>query len=156
MIKGIIGGLFLFHLHHMKSHNWLLMLDSKFEEFLSTRDGWYPKLNDQDVFNAVFSIQPDAFRVLSCDWNVQIHARINTLIACSKGIDFHWYSNNGMPVRFEDIPLNCVESERRKIFSCTKKAKILHFMAQSYKAFDAFQYYSHFWRTYEQLSWTVF
>lgn len=40
------------------------------------------KLNDQDIFNVVFALHPGMLRVLSCDWNVQYHARLNTMMAC--------------------------------------------------------------------------
>ena len=90
-------------------------------------------MNDQDVFNAVLSIRTDILRIISCDWNIQTHARINSLLACSRGIDFAQYSQSGTPLRFEDIPFNCEESKRRNIFTCEKRAKVLHFMAQSYK-----------------------
>jgi hypothetical protein len=46
------------------------------------RPDWSVKLNDQDIFNVVFALHPGMLRVLSCDWNVQYHARLNTMMAC--------------------------------------------------------------------------
>jgi hypothetical protein len=59
--------------------------------------------------------------------------------------------------RFEDIPLNCPESRRRRIFVCEKRCKVLHYMAQSYATYiDAYiGYYGGFWQVFGQMSWTV-
>lgn len=43
---------------------------------------WKALLNDQDIFNTIFGIFPGQWRVLNCSWNVQFHARLNSLISC--------------------------------------------------------------------------
>jgi hypothetical protein len=54
-----------------------------------------------------------------------------------------------------DIPLNCDESKNDNIFVCTKRASVLHFMAQSYNENDFMRYYSGFWDSYSNLSWSL-
>ena len=46
------------------------------------RGRWEAKQNDQDVFNAVMTLRPQWFRVLPCAWNVQFHARLNSVTKC--------------------------------------------------------------------------
>jgi hypothetical protein len=37
----------------MQSNNWDDILNQSFSKFLSLNLDWYPKLNDQDVFNVI-------------------------------------------------------------------------------------------------------
>ena len=108
---------------------------------------WEPSLNDQDIFNVFFKTNSSMLRMLPCEWNVQFHARLNTIIQC---ID---YTENS-DYRFSSIPKNCGNTVNKNIFVCDKQPKILHFMAQSYKDYDFFEYYSSFWSDYKSLSWT--
>ena len=91
-------------------------------------------------------------RILPCEWNVQFHARINTIIECLPAANI-----SGRNLTFAHIPLNCPQSELKKIFACNKKAKVLHFMAQSYKEYisEYLLYYSSFWRSYNEMSWEI-
>lgn len=80
----------MLHLEKMHRVNWLNdLLIPQVNHFRSMiRDGpsdrmWEAKLNDQDIFNAALAVAPQYFRILSCEWNVQIHARINTMIHCA-------------------------------------------------------------------------
>ena len=43
---------------------------------------WEAKLNDQDVFNAIMTLIPHYYYILPCQWNIQLHARINTFSYC--------------------------------------------------------------------------
>jgi hypothetical protein len=108
---------------------------------------WEPSLNDQDIFNVFFKSNSSLLRILPCEWNVQFHARLNTIIQC---ID---YASDNNSYRFSNIPKSCGNTVHSNIFVCEKQPKILHFMAQSYKDYDFFEFYSSFWSDYMSLSW---
>jgi hypothetical protein len=128
---------------------------------VAAESSWSASLNDQDVFNAFFAQYPGALYVLPCEWNVQYHARLNSFVACSaetvksllaKRAD----GTHSGSITANMVSLSCPESERRQIAVCSGKAKILHFMAQTYKVHSDFlQYYSDFWKTYSRLSWNI-
>lgn len=125
---------------------------------------WEPKLNDQDVFNALMLYQPQWFSILPCSWNIQFHARINSLLHCTPEILYQkqvWDAQNSsetdffqtMGMTLEDIPLSCENSRRHNIFVCEDRAKIIHYMAKSYRNNHQFHYYDGVWEFFEMLSW---
>lgn len=110
---------------------------------------WEPRLNDQDIFNVFFKSNGHILRILSCDWNIQLHARINTIIQC---LDYP--TNGDNTYRFSKIPKKCANSINNNIFVCEKQPKCVHFMAQSYIDYDFLEFYSGFWLNYKTLSWS--
>ena len=139
-----------------KASNWDGLFESAFRNYLTANRGWNPQLNDQDIFNAVLASDKELKKmlyILPCEWNVQFHARLNTLIACLKTAFL-----NSSDLKLNEVPLNCDESRKKHVFACPKRAKVVHFMAQSYTiASEIFGYYTSFWHSFNQLSWnTVF
>ena len=92
---------------------------------------WEAKQNDQDILNVVMELRPSWFRVLPCEWNVQFHARINSISKCLPTFlpsivtdamatytaatssdafvsqrQFLLQAN----LRFSDVPLNCLRN----------------------------------------------
>jgi len=115
---------------------------------------WEPSLNDQDVFNVFFKYNGNMLRILPCEFNVQFHAchaRLNTIIQC---LD---YVNNDdeqqqKSTHFSDIPKSYTDSINANIFTCERQPKVLYFMAQAYKDYNFFEFYSNFWNEYHDLS----
>ena len=109
---------------------------------------WEPRLNDQDVFNAVFSRRPDLAGCFDCEWNLQYHAHMNTRRICEAA------ENKNSPQSGDGesaaSSLNCDASQQKGLFLCRKRPKVAHFMAGSYKRGGAV-YYSQFWQSYESL-----
>lgn len=148
-----------------------LALDSIATFRASIDSSWDARLNDQDIYNVVFSLHPELVRILPCEWNVQLHARINSLIYCHLDMpgrreslkekplhghppsDYLFFQSNQR--RLDDVDLNCAESRRKKIFVCPKKAKVLHFMSGTYNSYNFLLYYSFYWDMYKLLSWTL-
>jgi len=123
---------------------------------------WSASLNDQDVFNAFFSQHPGALYILPCEWNVQYHARLNSFIACSADVvksrlaERDASGGTSGAITASMVPLSCPESDAREIAVCPGKAKILHYMAQTYTIYSDFlQYYNGFWKTFAGLSWNI-
>ena len=130
--NGFIGGIMMFNITRMKYRNWEIQWRNKFQEFRSTQpDAWYPKLNDQDVFNAILSTKPEWAYPLPCEWNLQYHAYMNAIRLCGR----------------DSGTLNCKKLHAEKKFVCPKRPAVVHFMAQSY--FNNIEYYSTFWKTVE-------
>jgi len=159
---GIICGVMMLDLARMHTRGWEAMMYSALDSFRHTHSpSWQPKLNDQDVFNAVLTVHPQLFRPLPCEWNVQIHARINTMLACMDGIlppdralALEHFSSAAITV--EAVPLNCEAAVQRQVFACERRAKILHFMAQAHSGDYSFlRYYAGFWEVFKSLSWQV-
>jgi hypothetical protein len=137
---------------------------------------WTVKLNDQDIFNVILTYHPSLLNILPCRWNVQYHARLNSILACMPGTAAIKYEESyrhrqkeqveisstistatpPLPFFVSDVPSNCDKSIQQNVFMCDSKASILHFMAQSYKAGGSgLGFYNGFWRIYEQLSWNM-
>jgi hypothetical protein len=116
------------------------------------------------VFNAVFTVVPQHLMILPCEWNHQLHARLNTFAYCAgELISSHQLSHGHQQVNIshdivkyvEDIPLNCERSASHNMFVCESRAKILHFMAQTYQDYDFVRYFSQFWKMYQKLAWNL-
>ena len=130
---------------------------------------WEVSLNDQDVFNILLLYDSQYFMVLDCAWNVQFHARLNSFIQCYPELLLNDYgvkfSNgedmlrvlNDHTITIDMIPVECEASNKAQIFVCSKRPKVLHFMAQSYKEnnYCFANYYCHFWQSYVDLSWHI-
>ena len=79
---------------------------------------WVPKLNDQDIFNAVLSLAPSTWSaVLPCEWNVQWFAHANSQRLCYSGAA-------------AASPLNCPVLLAEGMFHCPRSPAVVHFMAQ--------------------------
>ena len=155
--------------------NWTNLIIKSIIDYKSIQDSigipnWEAELNDQDIFNIIILQFSELFLILPCEWNVQFHARMNTLIKCHHHIidnfninsdnnNNNYNSNNWRDyfrenyVDLNNIPYNCEESRKSSIFVCEKKAKVIHFMAQSYKngIYNFAHYYSFFWESYNDL-----
>merc|ERR1711865_1279259 len=78
--NGYIGGILMLNLKKIK------LLETPFNEFVTealneflhiereTHPNWNPQLNDQDIFNAVFTMRPELVHVIDCRWQLQFHA----------------------------------------------------------------------------------
>ena len=106
---------------------------------------WVAKLNDQDLFNVYFYYNVKELYILPCEWNIQVHARLNTFIACaSDTIKPLIMSRNQQQqqqlqpvgiIKANMVPLNCEASKKKELFVCTNRVKVLHYMAQVYAYF---------------------
>ena len=101
----------------------------------STQAQWTAKLNDQDLLNVFYTHRPELLYVLPCEWNVQYHARLNTLLHCGspvvKGLlSLESASLPSRGVTVDRVPLNCAASRERRLYACPRRAKVLHYMAQ--------------------------
>ena len=158
----------LLHLQKMQLINFSDILIDGIKEFKLMYDlNWEAKLNDQDIFNALFSMYPQYMHILPCHWNIQIHARINSLIYCNQNIpgrklfqstmidssayDYEFF--NQYERKISQVPLNCKESVKNNIFVCTQPAKILHFMAQTYRHYNFLDFYPNLWDNYSKMQW---
>ena len=94
-------------------------------------------MNDQDVFNSIFTQLPALVHALPCEWNLQYHAFQEQLRICGTDPD----------------NLGCKEARDRGMFLCRKKPGVVHFMAQSYKVDneDVFNYYLDFYNAMKNL-----
>ena len=159
---GIIGGIMGLNFKRMTDVDWKSYLCQQTQQYLQMYPGWVPQLNDQDVFNALAEGDSSIVHILPCEWNVQIHARINSIIYCAGEIIrgastpnlMDYFSSRRLSVG--DIPLNCDESARREIFVCERRASVLHYMGGSHTVEHGFmQYYSGFWKAFADLRWNL-
>ena len=207
---GVIGGIMLLHIDRMRVGDWLhaalvpAVLDyqrrvaapfaadsnSGNSSGNSTSSGsgsgqgapvWEAQMNDQDLFNAALTVAPQHFRILPCAWNVQFHARLNTVMLCAhralpqagEGLGNDTSARDALSVfappaaiaakqaalarrtvTDTDIPLNCPESAARRVFVCEARPKVLHFMAKSYSVDNVlWGYFAGFWKAYARLGW---
>ena len=164
--NGIIGGIMALNFRRMGEIDWSTYLVRELRRYISKHEGWRPQLNDQDIFNALADSDGSIMHILPCEWNVQMHARINSIIYCASELFLQstngevpsdlmeFFSNTSLSIG--DIPLNCDESARRGVFVCERRARVLHFMAGSHSVDNAFmQYYAGFWRAYADLGWNL-
>jgi len=129
---GMIGGIILLDLKKMRQKQWQMTWHQNFRQFLENQGkGWSPTLNDQDVFNAVFSVSPQLLHILPCEWNLQYHAYMNSIRLCGPE------------------SLNCEAALHQNVYVCPRHPKIVHFMAGSYNASP--QFYNSFWKVYKDM-----
>jgi len=163
---GIIGGIMLIHLDRIQDRylgeRWLDVAADSVAKYRSERPDWKVKLNDQDIFNVMFTTHPAMLKVLGCEWNVQFHARLNTFIQCyvEAWEKLQLVDSDMKPEGAWDVPLNCDRSRERNIFVCEKTARVLHYMAGSYSdgseaGVGVMQYYHNAWSFYYNLGWAM-
>ena len=106
-------------------HNFDNVVSESLREFLyiekETHPNWNPQLNDQDIFNAVFTMRPELVHVIDCRWQLQFHAFQEHRRLC-----------DGAPF-FNEYDFSCPASKQAGMFLCKKNPGVVHFMAQSYK-----------------------
>ena len=135
---GYIGGIMAFDVNKLREFDFWRVWREELKLFMQDQEEnggekqWEPRLNDQDVFNAVLSRKPEMGGVFDCSWNLQYHAYMNAKRVCEE--------EGGGGV-------NCDKSEGLGLFVCRKRAKVAHFMAGSYKRGGGV-YYSQFWQSY--------
>ena len=78
---GLIGGIMCLRIDRMKEIDWPSLFVQTFIEYRGGSN-WKAQLNDQDIFNAVFTMLPQHLYILPCEWNVQLHARLNSILFC--------------------------------------------------------------------------
>eukprot|EP00943_MAST-04B_sp_MAST-4B-sp1_P008167 g8167.t1 len=125
---------------------WQSLVEKSISEYIKMKadldlevESWNPQMNDQDIFNSIFSLNPELVYALPCQYNIQFHAFQEHLRMC--GMD---NTNN----------IECDEAKNTGMFLCKRRPAIIHFMAQSYR--DQGQmgksYYSGFWQAMKQLN----
>jgi hypothetical protein len=63
----------MFNMTRIHHDHWEEYLDTGLKQFIGKQpEGWSPELNDQDVFNAVFTSHPQLVLPLPCEWNLQV------------------------------------------------------------------------------------
>ena len=152
---GIIGGVMLFNLTRIGNMSYIDNIISNLTAYADNFKDmkWEPSLNDQDVFNVFFKYNGNMLRILPCEFNVQFHARLNTIIQCLDYVNDD-DEQQQKPTRFSNIPKSCTDSINANIFTCEQQPKVLHFMAQAYKDYNFFEFYSNFWNDHQDLSWS--
>jgi hypothetical protein len=114
---------------------------------------WSAKYNDQDIFNLLYTLHAYLFHILPCEWNIQYHARLNSIIYCNHYIN--WNTDNILHT-LNEIPLNCKESRQKHFFVCPREPKVLHYMASSYSVDGSYlMYFNGYWNMYEKLNWNI-
>lgn len=131
--NGHIGGIIMLNFTRMRAaaaaqeagaeageDGWMEVVAAGLHEYLARPEsvGWNPQLNDQDIFNALFSVRPELIFTLPCQWNLQFHAFTEQMRVCDSDIS----------------RANCDEARRLGMFLCRRRPAVLHFMASSYKS----------------------
>ena len=132
--NGYIGGIIMLDLEKMKllssgkgmqEQSFDKIVHTSLEEFLQiereTDPLWNPQLNDQDIFNAMFTMRPELVHTIDCKWQLQFHAFQENRRLCD-GAAF-----------YNEQDSSCPASKKAGMFLCKKKPALVHFMAQSYK-----------------------
>ena len=131
----------MLHLARMRATGWEARWRRAFGAWQREQPpSWSPRLNDQDVFNAVFAHEPGAVHALPCEWNLQYHAYMAQVRLCG-GVGAGSGAGAGADV---DVDVNCGAALARGIFVCPRPPAIVHFMAQSYRTTTP-SYYSEYW-----------
>ena len=75
--NGYIGGIIMLHLERMRGMDWEQRWRAAFRDWRASQPSdWAPRLNDQDIFNAVFTRWPAAVHALPCEWNLQVRCAL--------------------------------------------------------------------------------
>jgi hypothetical protein len=145
--NGFIGGIVMLNFERMgRGDGWQSLVEKSISKYIKMKadldlevESWNPQMNDQDIFNSIFSLNPELVYALPCQYNIQFHAFQEHLRMC--GMD---NTNN----------IECDEAKNTGMFLCKRRPAIIHFMAQSYR--DQGQlgksYYSGFWQAMKQLN----
>ena len=148
--NGFIGGIIMLNFTRMGwGDGWHALIERSLGQFLETRnedeketESWNPQMNDQDIFNSIFSLHPRYVFPLPCQWNLQFHAFQEQVRMCGA----------------DTSKLDCPTAKAEGMFLCRRRPAVVHFMAQSYRVLDhgmgsvATDYYSNFWRAMDDLN----
>ncbi len=145
--NGFIGGIVMLNFKRMgRGDGWQDLVEKSITKYIKMKDdleveveSWNPQMNDQDIFNSIFSLHPELVYPLPCQYNIQFHAFQEHLRTC--GMDT---TKN----------IECDEAKKVGMFLCKRRPAIVHFMAQSYRDQGAMgkSYYSGFWQAMKQLN----
>jgi len=148
--NGYIGGIIMLNLKKIK------LLETPFNEVVTealneflhiereTDPDWNPQLNDQDIFNAVFTMRPELVYTIDCKWQLQFHAFQESRRLCD-GASF-----------FNEDESSCPASQKAGLFLCKKKPGLVHFMAQTYKTRTSGpSYYTEFHGAMAKVPWSL-
>ena len=134
--NGYIGGIMMFNISRMEAAGWEARWKGELRAFIESKGReWVPKLNDQDIFNAVISRNPQWAAPLPCEFNLQYHAYMNSRRICEA----------------QGEALNCEAALQKGIFVCPRHPSVVHFMSQSYLGSDL-SYYQSFWHAVAGMS----
>ena len=145
--NGFIGGIVMMNFTRMSyGVGWHSLIEKSLAKYIKMQanldveaESWNPQMNDQDVFNSIFSLHPEKVYALPCQYNIQFHAFQEHLRVC--GMD---NTNN----------IECNAAKDAGMFLCRRKPAIVHFMAQSYRDTGEMgkSYYSGFWQAMNDLN----
>ena len=90
---------------------------------------WEAKLNDQDVFNAIMTLIPHYYYILPCQWNIQLHARINTFSYCLEELMSEanisvYHTHNSIHHTHSNIHSNINNSARNSMHSSSDTSSV--------------------------------
>ena len=144
--NGHIGGIIMLNftkMSNISNRSWNDTLTAGIHEFLARERAfdpeWNPQLNDQDIFNSLFTVRPELVHTIPCEWNLQYHAYQEHQRICGE------VANGGLVG-------DCDESRRMNMFMCRRPPAVVHFMAQSYRTKPTgLSYYLDFYRAMERL-----
>ena len=140
--NGYIGGIMAFDKKRMLEVGWEALWKAKLHEFIELRrsshheEDWEPNLNDQDIFNAIFTLSPELAGNFGCSWNWQYHAFMNVNRLCER----EW-----------EVCEKATEP-KENMFLCKEKVKVVHFMAGSYRQNER-KFLSSMWEGFEGIQW---
>jgi len=138
--NGYIGGIMAFDKRRMIEVGWNALWRRTLREFIEIRksmhgeEKWEPRLNDQDIYNAIFTLAPNLAGNFGCSWNWQYHAYMNVRRLC----EGEWEG--------------CNDADKENMFLCKERPNVLHFMAGSYRQNER-KFLSSMWDGFEGIQW---
>ena len=117
--NGFIGGIVMLNFERMgRGDGWQSLVEKSISKYIKMKadldlevESWNPQMNDQDIFNSIFSLNPELVYALPCQYNIQFHAFQEHLRMC--GMD---NTNN----------IECDEAKNTGMFLCKRRPAIIH------------------------------
>ena len=140
--NGYIGGIMAFDKKRLLEVDWKALWRAKLHEFIELRksnhgeEDWEPNLNDQDIFNAIFTLSPELAGNFGCSWNWQYHAFMNVNRLCER----EW-----------EVCERAAEP-KENMFLCRERVNVVHFMAGSYRQNER-KFLSSMWEGFHGVGW---